>query len=123
MLETLLISVPITDGSDDAIEVQVARADLDELEESGVVLAANGRRLQAAGFTMASAVERVIPALAAVVQRLRTGSKDLQAPEEVSIQVGLQVGGEAGFYIAKGTTEANISVTMTWRQTAPEVPP
>jgi len=54
MAETLLMSVPIADGSDDVIEVQVVRADLDELEDSGIVLAAaNGRRLQAVGFTLA----------------------------------------------------------------------
>jgi hypothetical protein len=119
MAETLLLMVPIGDGSDQVVEVQVARADLNELEESGVVLAAaDGGRLQAAGFTLASGIERVMPALAAVVGRLRAGSDGLEAPDEVSVQVGLQVGGEAGFYFAKGTGEANVSVTMTWRQPA-----
>jgi hypothetical protein len=35
--------------------------------------------------------------------------------------MGLQFGGETGFYFAKGTAEASIAVTMTWRR--PEVWP
>jgi hypothetical protein len=112
--EVLLIRVPVGDGADDVIEVQVSAAELAGLEESGVVLAAgDGRKLDVAAFSLASAIDHVMPALRMIAGRLHSG---VHAPDEVMMQVGLQVGGEAGFYFAKGTTEASIAVTMTWRK-------
>lgn len=114
MSEALLIKVPVGDGADDVIEVQVSRAELDGMEESGVVLAAgDGRRLDVTAFSLASAVDHVMPALRTIAERLRGG---VHAPDEVTMQMGLQIGGEAGFYFAKGTAQASIAVTMTWRK-------
>ena len=118
MSEVVLLKVPVGDGDDDLIEVQVSRADLDGLEESGVVLAARDRnRPDVAAFSLASAVDHVMPALRTIISRLRSG---VHAPDEVSMQLGLQIGGETGFYFAKGTAEANIAMTLTWRKTRDE---
>lgn len=117
MSEALLIKVPVGDGADDVIEVQVSRAELDGLEESGVVLAAGGSKLDVTAFSLASAVDHVMPALRMLADRLRGG---VDAPDEVTMQMGLQIGGETGFYFAKGTAEASIAVTMTWRKAQAE---
>jgi len=97
--EALLIKVPVGDGADDVIEVQVSRAELDGLEESGVVLAAGGRRLDVTAFSLASAVDHVMPALRTIAGRLRGG---VHAPDEVTMQMGLQIGGETGFLLCEG---------------------
>jgi len=113
----VLLKVPVGDDTDGFIEVQVSRAEVEELEGTGVVLAAadGGGRMVAASFSLASAVDHVMPALRAVVGRLREG---VHAPDEVTVELGLQIGGETGFYFAKGTAEASIGVTMTWRRAA-----
>lgn len=119
MSEVVLLKVPVGDGGDDVIEVQVSRADLDGLEESGVVLAAdNGGRLGVAAFSLASAADHVVPALRTIVRRLSGG---VHAPDEVTMQLGLQFGGETGFFFAKGSAEANIAMTLTWRNSRDEV--
>lgn len=116
--DRVLLAVPLGDGSGDVVEVEVARSDVAELEESGVVLAADsgGGRMRAVGFSFVSGVEHVLPALSAVVSRLKTDSAGFDAPDEITVSVGLQVGGEAGIYFAKGTSEATIEVAMTWRK-------
>lgn len=53
------------------------------------------------------------PALRMILGRLREG---VHAPDKITIDVGLQVGGETGFVFAKGTAEASIAVSMTWRR-------
>ena len=116
MAERVVLQVPVGDGSDDVVEVEVSRSELSGLAESGVVLASqSGDRFRAAGFTLVDAMNRVLPALRAVLLRLREG---VHAPDELTMKIGLQVGGETGFVLAKGTTEANIEVCMTWRRTA-----
>ena len=36
-------------------------------------------------------------------------------PEKVTLEFGLQVGGEAGIpFVTKGTTQANVKVTIQW---------
>jgi Trypsin-co-occurring domain 1 len=113
--DLVLLQVPVGDGGGGVVEVQVSRAEAEGLEESGVVLAAadGGGRLAAASFSLTSAMDHVLPALRAVAGRLRDGAG---APDEVTVQVGLQVGGESGFYFVKGTAEASIAVSMTWRR-------
>jgi hypothetical protein len=116
MSESVLLKVPVGNGTDDVIEVEVSRYALEDLKDSGVVLAAAGSdRFEATAFSLTSAIEHVLPALRTVVGRLRRG---VHAPDEVTLQIGLQIGGETGFVFAKGTAEANIAVTMTWHREA-----
>ncbi|MFA5354262.1 MAG: CU044_2847 family protein [Thermodesulfovibrionales bacterium] len=42
-------------------------------------------------------------------------STDIPAPEKVSLEFGLQLGGETGIpFIAKGTAQANVKVSLEW---------
>lgn len=113
MADTLLLKVPVGDGSDEFVEVQVSRDELPGLGGSGVILASDdGLRFEAAGFSLASGMDRVMPALRVILARLRRG---VHSPDEITMELGLQIGGEAGVFFAKGTAEASVSVRMTWR--------
>lgn len=115
MPDTILLKVPVGDGSDEFVEVQVSQAELMNLSDSGVVLASVGSsRFEAATFSLSSAMDRVMPAVRVILGRLRAG---VDTPDELTMQLGLQIGGEAGVYFAKGTAEATVAVTMTWRRT------
>jgi hypothetical protein len=115
MADTVLLKVPLGDGSGEFVEIQVARTDLQGPGESGVVLASNdGSRFEAAGFSLASAMDRVMPALRIILGRLHAGQV---SPDEITMDLGLQVGGEAGVFFARGTAEACVAVSMTWRGT------
>lgn len=114
MAGTVILHVPIGDGSGEFIEVEVIRGDLRGPEESGVVLASDdGSRFEAAGFSLASAMDRVMPALRVILGRLR--AREL-SPDEIRVDLGLQVGGETGIFFARGTAQANVAVSMTWRR-------
>jgi len=112
--DAALLRVPVGDGSDDFVEIQVSRTELLSLSESGVVLASDdGTRFEAATFSLASAMDRVMPALRVILGRLRAG---VHSPDEITMELGLQVGGEVGVFFAKGTSQATVAVTMTWRR-------
>lgn len=117
MADTVLLKVPIGDGTGDFVEVQVARSDLESSSESGVVLASgDGSRFEAAGFSLASAMDRVMPAVRVILGRLRGADV---SPDEITMNLGLQIGGEAGVFFARGTSEASVAVSMTWRRSRP----
>jgi Trypsin-co-occurring domain 1 len=114
MPDAALLRVPIGDGSDESVEIQVSRTEVQSLSESGVVLASDdGSRFEAVTFSLASAMDGVMPALRVVLGRLRAG---VHSPDEITMELGLQVGGEAGVFFAKGTAGATVAVTMTWRR-------
>jgi hypothetical protein len=114
MADAALLKVPVGDGSGEFVEIEVSRAELQDLSESGVVLASDdGSRFEAATFSLASAMDRVMPALRVILGRLRAG---IHSPDEITMELGLQVGGEAGVFFAKGTAGATVAVTMTWRR-------
>lgn len=116
MAEIVLLKVPVGDDSDDFVEVEVARAELEGLSESGIVLASDdGSRFEAVGFSLVSGMDRVMPALRVILGRLRAG---VHSPDEINMTVGLQIGGEAGVFFAKGTAGASVAVSMTWRSRA-----
>jgi Trypsin-co-occurring domain 1 len=109
-----LLKVPVGAGSDEFVEIQVSRSELLSLSEDGVILAsADGSRT--ASFSLSSAMDRVMPAVRVILGRLRSGA---YSPDEITVQLGLQVGGASGVFFAKGTAEATVAVTMTWRRTA-----
>jgi hypothetical protein len=116
MADKVLLKVPLGEGSDDFVEIQVGRSELLGLSEGGVALAsADGSR--SASFSLSSAMDRVMPALRVILGRLHSG---MHSPDEITLQLGLQVGGESGVFFAKGTAEATVAVTMTWRRPAEE---
>jgi hypothetical protein len=110
--DAIVLEVPVGDGSDDCVEIEVSRSELLNLSADGVVLAsADGSR--SASFSLSSAMDRVMPAVRVILSRLRSGT---HSPDEITLQLGLQVGGASGVFFAKGTAEATVAVTMTWRR-------
>jgi hypothetical protein len=46
---------------------------------------------------------------------IKQGLKDSLTPNKVTLEFGLQLGGEAGVpFVTKGTAEANVKVTIEW---------
>ena len=62
--------------------------------------------------TFEEAVERVQPAVAAVIGRLRAMAEE---PAEVHLEFGLDLHAEVGAFISASTT-ANFTVALTWRR-------
>lgn len=63
--------------------------------------------------TFEDAVQRVEPAVKAVVARLRSIA---ESPDEISVEFGIDLHAEAGAYIAKASTTANFTVSLTWHR-------
>ncbi len=116
MADLVLLRVPLEEGSEEFVEVQVARSQIAGLSDGGVVLASDeGDRFEATAYSLAGAIAKVTPALRKIV----TGLRDhVHAPDELTLELGLMVGGETGIIFAKGTVEANFTVTMTWNRAA-----
>ncbi|MBQ1010816.1 hypothetical protein KBX53_07620 [Micromonospora sp. M51] len=110
-MSTVLLKVPVAEGSDEYVEVEVDRGDLAGIE----LAAADDGRGQWAATTLTASLERVLPALRTVIGRLRSAA----APDEISVELGLAIGGETGLIFTKGTTEATFTVNVTWRRSEP----
>jgi hypothetical protein len=44
------------------------------------------------------------------------------SPDELTLELGLKVSGQANWFVAKAQTEGNIKVTLKWRNDAPPTP-
>lgn len=105
-----LVRVPIGDGSDDFIVVEVDTRQFGD----GVQLTADDRPdVATAPYSLAGSMRRVMPALSAVLTGFRQSH---HAPDEVSMELGLSIGGETGLIFVKGTAEATFTVTATWKK-------
>jgi len=113
----MLIKVPVGDGTDAFVEMEVDYADLGQ---SVQLVSDDPDSPAVASFSLAGSIKRVLPAIRTVLSGLRTA--DL-APDEVSMELGLKVGGETGLVFAKGKTEAAFVVKMTWRRSATDAAP
>jgi hypothetical protein len=65
------------------------------------------------GHTFEHAIGRIQPAAQAIIDKLRSMS---DAPDEVSVEFGLELSAEAGAFIASASTAANFKVSLTWRR-------
>lgn len=105
----IVLSVPIGDGSDGWLDVEAAL----EEQSDGVQLAAGpGRLARVTSYSLSSALKNVVPTIDAVLSRVR---ESRLAPDEVSLEFGLKIGGEHGMILTKGTAEANMKLTVKWR--------
>lgn len=109
-METVLLRMPLT-GSDGAhLVAEVDTVDLGSIE---LVADDGGGRLATVGTTLSDAFAKLEPALDLIVSRLRQAAR---RPDEITVDFGLKIGGETGLIFAKGTAEANLSVSVTWRR-------
>jgi hypothetical protein len=92
----------------------VAEVDFVDLDPENVEFVADDgeKRLATLGTTLGEAFGKLEPALDLIVSRLRRATR---RPDEITVDFGLKLGGEAGLIFAKGTAEANLSVSVTWR--------
>lgn len=44
------------------------------------------------------------------------------APDELTLELGLKVSGQANWFVAKAQTEGNIKVTLKWKNDTPAAP-
>ena len=109
-----LLAVPVSDGAEPdgvvvfEVDLSEVSADLEfASDEPGV--AARARR------TLEQALTDLRPSLRRVVGMVR----DL-APSQATVEFGIKMGGETGVIVAKGTAEANFTITLSW--TADRVP-
>lgn len=111
-----VLKVPIGDGIDDIIEVEVEPRNLE-----GVELAAqNPEGPDTAAFSLSASLGRVMPAISTMLASLRNAH---HAPDEIGMELGLTIGGETGIIFTKGTAEANFVLTMAWKKPIPPMEP
>ncbi|GAA1741301.1 CU044_2847 family protein [Luedemannella helvata] len=108
---TVLLKVPVDDTHTEFVEVEVERRDV--VEDSVELTADNGRQIGTATYSLASSLDHVLPAVRQVITKLRA---DEHAPDEISMELGLTIGGETGLFFAKGSAESTFTVTATWRK-------
>jgi Trypsin-co-occurring domain 1 len=110
------------EGDDVAVLVQVqvedveggtvvlVESDRDEIP-GGLILAAPepGQAAARAARSLSASLEQLEPVLRTVKDKLVAS-----APEHVTVEFGVKLGGETGIILAKGTAEVNLKITMTW---------
>lgn len=102
-----LVEFPLEGGSSVLVEVEEADPD------GGVVMAARKGEIENASQSFEAALEKIKPAAAAVISKLRDMS---ESPDEIEMEFGLGLSARAGAFIASAGTTANFKVTLTWRR-------
>ncbi|GCF08506.1 CU044_2847 family protein [Dictyobacter arantiisoli] len=101
-----LVEFPLDTGEHIVIEVN-------EPDTGGTVRAGRGERIEKAKETFEAALDRVLPATRRIVEKLRSTT---DKPDEIEISFGVNLGSEAGAFIASASVEANFSVTVRWQK-------
>ena len=57
-----------------------------------------------------------LSSIAVAADEVSRGLRDRLAPEEIDLVFGVKVSGEVGWFFAKGSGEASMNVTLTWRK-------
>ena len=105
---TELVRVPLDTG-----EVLVAEVERADIVTDDVVLASPtpGKAMTQLSTTLEAGLQSLAPALSRVVSFLKEA-----APDTVSVEFGMKLGGETGIILAKGTVEANFAVKLEGRR-------
>jgi hypothetical protein len=108
-----LVRIPLEDGT--YLLAEVDRADV---PADAVVLASPepGRATAQAAQSLESGLRSLRPALVSLSQTLQS-----LAPDSVTLEFGVKLGGETGIILAKGTAEVNFTVSLEWHR-APSGP-
>ena len=107
-----LVEFPLEDGSTILVEV-------DEPEGPGgaVQVRRDSKTVEKAKQTFEAALDKIKPTANAVISKLRNL---YDAPDEVTVEFGLKLSGEAGVVLASAGVEANYKVTLTWKKNEQE---
>jgi hypothetical protein len=97
-------------GEKGTLVIEVDDADIaPAADDLGLASLPGGRITARAAVSLEEALDQLEPALHALSDRLRRA-----APDAVSIEFGLKLGGETGVILAKGTAEVNFKVSLSW---------
>jgi Trypsin-co-occurring domain 1 len=95
-------------GGSVMVEVDVE----DEFAEELVPAATPGEMIAKARTTFEKALGGIEPVAKAVIAKVRALEV---APDEVNVQFGLKLTGEAGYIIASASGEANFTLSLNWQ--------
>lgn len=104
-----LTEILAPDGS--TIYIQYAEEESSDLQAVGYLddIAARTERFRA------SMISTVRGYAITVLDTVHQGMSDLRSPSKVTLEFGLQAGGETGVpFVTKGTAQANVKVTIEW---------
>lgn len=103
-----LVEFPLEDGGSIVVEVDKPTGD------SGRVRSARPDELvEKAKQTLETSLEKIRPAAAAIISKLRTLS---EPPDEVGVEFGIKLSADVGVVLASAGAEANYTVTLTWKR-------
>jgi len=103
-----LVEFPLQDGGSVLVQVE------EDGPGGGEVTRGWGdqRVVEQAQRSFEQAVGRVLPAVQALLTRLRALA---DTPEEIQVEFGVQLSAEAGAFVVAASSTGNFRVTMTWR--------
>ncbi len=99
------VEYPLDDGGHIVIEV-------DEPESEGTVRAARGGKLALAKETLEEALQKVLPAAKAVVEKVKSIETDA---DEIEVAFGIRLNSTFSAVISSVSAEANFAVTLRWQ--------
>jgi len=70
---------------------------------------APGEAIAKASRSLSASLEQLEPALRTVKDKFAAA-----APGQLTVEFGVNVWGETGIILAKGTADVNLKITMTW---------
>jgi len=102
-----LVKYPLENG-------QFILVEIDEPDEAGTVRVGRvGDKIEEAKETLEQALGNLEPVAKAVINKIR-GLVD--APDEISVEFGLKLAGNAGVILASASVEANYKVSLKWKK-------
>jgi hypothetical protein len=107
------VATGLGDGEFVVVEVDDSLVGADE-----VVLAARdpGKTMVQLPETLQVSFDRTLGVVGGMLLQLRSMP---HSPNQAEIQFGLKIGGEAGLIFARGSTEVNFQVKMSWKKPEP----
>ncbi|NJP97621.1 hypothetical protein HCN51_50765 [Nonomuraea sp. FMUSA5-5] len=108
------VEVPVGDDGDDVVRVQIR-----EVDEALVRVGRGGGTVVRAERSLGRMLETVRPVAESFVTRFQGL---VNAPDEMVLEFGVSLSAEADVVIASTATEANFSVSLTWKRERPGTP-
>jgi hypothetical protein len=88
-----------------------------EVEEpEGQIIKASlkpGEVIEKASMTLDQALEKLKPAAAAIIAKMRTLA---DSPDEMEVKFGIKLNAQAGAVIAAASVEANYTISLIWKR-------
>lgn len=81
------------------------------LPEAGIERAGRGDQIVKAKERFGDALEQIKPVAQTVLSKLEGLSAD-----EINVEFGIKLGAKAGVIVASADSEANFTVTLTWKR-------